>query len=400
MARATTRSQKAPRASQSQPKPSQSKRPRRSGNDELDEEGDESDDQGQAGAGMDEEEDREQGDAKDLKRKASDLVRLALFTEHKRVPLRREDISKKVLGSNTRAFNHVFEIAQELLRNTFGMELVELQSRAGLEQDTNLNATQDDLNEARKATGIKKKAAATGSKTYILRSILDPLIIEHAALTDEDLLEAEAADAPDEDSEDEGFGPRCYGSVISWSKADQLGPLGIQYIILALILVSGRVISDVDLRAHLKRLGLPMTGMVAFNVRSTHKSMFVEQYLGMLIRQGYLDHQQTGEGAKKGGKGKRGRVPANADDDSGATFEWRWGPRAQSEVGEKGIAQFVAEFMVGDAGEEDEEDEEDEEAGGRGKGKGSARQESAQDKLEKMLKGVERAAGRQLADLK
>lgn len=62
-----------------------------------------------------------------------------------------------VLGSNTRAFNHVFEIAQELLRNTFGMELVELQSRAGLEQDTNLNATQDDLNEARKATGIKKK---------------------------------------------------------------------------------------------------------------------------------------------------------------------------------------------------------------------------------------------------
>ena len=37
------------------------------------------------------------------------------------------------------------------------MELVELQSRAGLEQEANMNATQDDLNEARKATGIKKK---------------------------------------------------------------------------------------------------------------------------------------------------------------------------------------------------------------------------------------------------
>ena len=40
------------------------------------------------------------------------------------------------------------------------MELVELQSRAGLEQDANLAATQDDLNEARNATGIKKKGTS------------------------------------------------------------------------------------------------------------------------------------------------------------------------------------------------------------------------------------------------
>jgi hypothetical protein len=66
-------------------------------------------------------------------------------------------MSLLVLGPNTRAFNHVYEAAQEILRNTFGMELVELQTRAGLEQDASLNATQDDLNEARKATGIKKK---------------------------------------------------------------------------------------------------------------------------------------------------------------------------------------------------------------------------------------------------
>jgi hypothetical protein len=136
--------------------------------------------------------------------------------------------------------------------------------------------------------------------------------------------------------------------------------------------------------------------MVTFNAQSTHKSMSVEQYLSMLIRQGYLDQQQAGEAAKKG-KGKRGR--ANVDDDSGVTYEWRWGPRAQSEVGEKGIAQFVAEFMVGDAGDDDEDEEEDE-AGRRGRGRGGARKESAQDMLEKMLKGVERAAGGQLADLK
>jgi hypothetical protein len=262
-------------------------------------------------------------------------------------------------------------------------------------------------------------AVAAGSKTYILRSILDPLIIEHAALTDEHLLDIETADAPDEDevdSDDEAFGSHHYGSIISWSKADQLGSLGIQYVILALIMVNGRVISDskppialpihvsdrkhpptVDFRAHLKQLGLPLTRTLTFNAQSTHKNMSVEQYLSMLIRQGYLDRQQTGEAGKKTGKAKRGRIAANADDDSGTTYEWRWGPRAQSEVGEKGIAQFVAEFMVGDAGDDEEDDEE---AGRRGRGRGGAGKESAQDKLEKMLKGIEKAAGGQLADMK
>jgi hypothetical protein len=75
------------------------------------------------------------------------------------------------------------------------------------------------------------------------------LIIQIAAQTDEDILEAEAAAAPsegeEEDDDDENaFGPRYYGSIISWNTADQLGPTGILYIILALILVSGRVMSD------------------------------------------------------------------------------------------------------------------------------------------------------------
>lgn len=61
-----------------------------------------------------------------------------------------------VLGPNTRAFNHVYDLAQDILQKTFGMELVELQSRAGLDKDAN-NANEDELNEARKATGVKKK---------------------------------------------------------------------------------------------------------------------------------------------------------------------------------------------------------------------------------------------------
>ena len=61
-------------------------------------------------------------------------------------------------------------------------------------------------------------------------------------MADEHLLEDEAADQPVEDDDDPGS--RSIGSIISWSSADQVGPIGILYVILALILVSGRVITD------------------------------------------------------------------------------------------------------------------------------------------------------------
>jgi hypothetical protein len=67
-------------------------------------------------------------------------------------------------------------------------------------------------------------------------------IIEHA-VTDEVILEDEAEDAPDDD-DDDSFGSRTYASIISWRQADQLGCVGLLYVILTLILVSGRVMSD------------------------------------------------------------------------------------------------------------------------------------------------------------
>lgn len=140
---------------------------------------------------------------------------------------------------------------------------------------------------------------------------MDPILIEHAAQTDEDVYEGEAQDqgvlfptyvtnnerrnarnaaagssqganhrsnrsrnrnrnaVPSSDDDDEGNGnvpsqnpndeeddeeyaqreeasraPKNYGSILSWSKADQLGSLGVLYVILALVLSSGRVIDD------------------------------------------------------------------------------------------------------------------------------------------------------------
>ncbi|KAH7925738.1 MAGE-domain-containing protein [Leucogyrophana mollusca] len=385
------RTQNAPQASQSQ-------RPTRGGRNRAPVEEEEDDDE----QGEDEDEmdtggsqaRRVDGEA-ELDRKAGDLVRLALFMEHKRTALRREDITKKVLGSSSRSFGAVFEKAQKVLSKTFGMELVELQSRNYREQD---NTAGDDLQEARNATGVKKKAAAAGSKTYILRSVLDPVIIEHAALSDERLLEEQMADDPEGDDDDI---PRNYGSIISWSSTDQLGALGVLHVILALILVNGRTITDLDLRANLKRLGLPGSGSVTMTSHSTHKSLPIDTYLGQLIRQGYIDRQQLG--GNKAAGGKRGRAPAatqaNADDNQ--AWEWRWGNRAYSEIGEKAVGQFVAEFMVERTRDNDGDDDDDENAApARARGRVKNRSEVVEKKLATILKGIERAAGGTLTDVR
>lgn len=58
------------------------------------------------------------------------LVRLAIASEYARLPIRRNDISQKVLGENgSRKFKVVFDEAQRQLKSKFGMELAELPAK-------------------------------------------------------------------------------------------------------------------------------------------------------------------------------------------------------------------------------------------------------------------------------
>nr|GAT52227.1 predicted protein [Mycena chlorophos] len=395
--RGTTRSQKPLKASQSQPANTQrSQKQRRAETPEEDD-----DDDGDEENRMDVD-DEEQTDEK---RMAYELVRLAMFNEHRRMPLRRDDISKKVLTGNSRAFSRVFAEAQSILRNLMGMELVELRTRAELDPDKEKPAEGE---EARNAAGVKRKAAAAGSKTYILRSTLSPQLIEAMAATDEDILEVEAEDAPSEDDDDDEYTAKSYGNMLAWSKADQLAPLGILYVILALILVSGRVVGDQDLRAMLKRLNLSATTPIPFTAASTHpgNTLTLDAYLTQLIRQAYIDRAQVGsgpgiDGKKTANKGKRGRGRVSAaDDESGTSYEWRWGPRAASEVGEQAIGTFVAEFMVSGQFAAAEDDDDAEEGNAAARARAKKRQADAKARMEKMLNGVARAAGGGLAEIK
>ncbi|KAK7443455.1 hypothetical protein VKT23_015628 [Stygiomarasmius scandens] len=389
MARAAARSQRSsrPSQSQSQPRPSQSQR-RIDDSDDEDMQDDDDGDEMVEGAG-----EEESSSTAELRRKANALVRYALFCEHKRMPLRREEFQKKAMGSNSRSFGRVFEMAQLTLKQTFGMEMVELQSKAALEKERT-GVDEEQLEESRKATATKKKATTAGSKQYILRSTLDSTIIEYASQTIAEILDQELEDR-DEEDENETL-PQCYGSILSWSTADQLEPVGILYVILALILVSGRVISDTELRAHLKRLHLSSNVDINFDVKSTipNNTQSLDNFLESLRRQGYIDQQIIGDAKKAKGPGKGKRVRSTqADNDSGIKYEWRWGVRAQSEIGEQGIAQFVAEFMVTREHEEDE----DEEEGGSSRNR---RRQDPQKKVEKMLDGIAKAAGGELAGLK
>ncbi|KAI0089714.1 MAGE family-domain-containing protein [Irpex rosettiformis] len=426
MARSTTRAQ---RASQSQPTQSQTQRaPRGSNsqrarrrNDEEDEEDENEDEENEVEGEeqVDVNEVAEDGGDEDLQRRAHALVRLALFNEQRRLPLRRDEISKKVLGSKSRQFGEILQLAQQTLRKTFGMELVELQrGLQGGELDAGVgngqNKDKDGKKEKKKgvdALGMKKKAAPSGTKTWILRSVLDDRLISLAVSPDNDiktveqehrmqLAEADLVGINGDETDDEDAAAvrsTNTGAILAWQGADQLSAVGVLYVVLALVLVHGRSISDTDLRRTLKRLRIPFTADLPLNTRSATPTT-IDSFLTQCTRQGYLERRRVGEvkpGSKKRGRGPPGgtqRPGGGNDENEGDTWEWKWGMRAMAEVGEVGVARFVAEFMVDGsmvgAGEEEEE-EEDAEAG----------EERRRRKVETMMKGVERASGGELVEI-
>jgi hypothetical protein len=67
---------------------------------------------------------------------ARKLVRYALSCEYSRQPIRRTDITSKVLGAHSKHFKIIFAEAQMMLQMAFGMVLVELpkQEKVTLQQ--------------------------------------------------------------------------------------------------------------------------------------------------------------------------------------------------------------------------------------------------------------------------
>ncbi|KAI0391721.1 MAGE-domain-containing protein [Xylariaceae sp. FL0594] len=167
------------------------------------------------------------------------LVRYALACEYARIPIKRDGIRDKVLGTHARSFKRVFEAAQEKLQVVFGMQMVELPVR---EKRT--------LKEKQKAIKRSDKAPAS-SRQYVLISFL-----------------------PKEYRSQSIIGPSRIPSM-----ADEAAYVGFYTLIITLITLSGGELSDMKLKRYLTRLNasqnLPMDK--------------TENVLQKLVRQGYLD---------------------------------------------------------------------------------------------------------------
>ncbi|KAA8644796.1 hypothetical protein EYZ11_005142 [Aspergillus tanneri] len=90
------------------------------------------------------------------------LVRLALASEYSRLPIRRTDISTKVLGEQgSRQFKTVFNEAQQVLQRIFGMELTELPGKEKVS-----------IQQRRAAQKVERPSST--NKSWILTSTLPP----------------------------------------------------------------------------------------------------------------------------------------------------------------------------------------------------------------------------------
>ncbi|KAJ3286956.1 hypothetical protein HK104_008805 [Borealophlyctis nickersoniae] len=214
--------------------------------------------------------------AEEIERKVKDIVRLALAMEHRRQPLKREDVVKKVLKEHGRAFEPLFKMAQERLRDIFGMELVKLPVR---ERKVTMSQAV--------RRGANKDKAASSSKSYVLRTIV-----------------------PGEERE----------GMTKWG--DESPYMVLLCIVLSLIYVHDRVITDTALNMHLRRLHL----------RKDHPHPVfgsVDQALALFCKQGYLIKSKSTEGEHGGDR---------------EVWEYVAGPRAKVEFPDENVVGFIMEM--------------------------------------------------------
>ena len=237
------------------------------------------------------------------------LVRLALACEYARTPIRRADISAKVLGpEGVRRFRDVFNGAQSILGATFGMSMVELPAR----EKNDLKARRAAATQASAVGAARGESQGQGgrgkdqqgSKSWILISTL-PAIYKSA--------------------------PNLLPPPRAPSSAAEAQYVGLYTLIIALIYLNGSCVSENKLERYLRRVGA--SGFISEGVGGS-----IEKVLGRMVRDGYV---------------VKGRDTSSGEE----VVEWRVGPRGKVEVGRGGVQGLVervfgAEGMDGEAREE------------------------------------------------
>ena len=247
-----------------------------------------------------------------ITRKAQDLVRLALCNEYQHAPIKRDHIIKHIVGKEaSRAFPIILAQAQNILRTTFAFELAEARGR-GTENPllTQQEAVLDErVGSKRRRTDEPARKASASTHTYILRSTLPPDILKVM-------------------TSDESGDP-----ILDWGASEgELGTMGLLFVVLSIILVSGRQAPDARIRACLAQVSLSIDRVMPMSLQplesgtTDHANRYtLDMFFQRALRQGYLE-----------------RVRASDTSQQESALEWRWGPRSEVEIGEHAVASFMA----------------------------------------------------------
>ncbi|CAG8477269.1 29376_t:CDS:2 [Racocetra persica] len=221
--------------------------------------------------------------SEEIERKVKDIVRLALASELRKVPLKRDEITRKVLHEHSRAFTVVMNKVRERLRDIFGVDLVELPAKE---------------KKAVTSSGTTRRGGAnkdkSSSKSYALQNILPQKLRDT--------------------------------SLIQWDRNGEQETMGLLTVILTLIHVNGRVLSDDQLRHYFRTLYL-----------ENNPKFESEKLLANFVKQGYLDKQKSGFADSSSQAPEREHV------------EYRWGPRAKIEMPEANLCDFIKSVYGDDA---------------------------------------------------
>jgi len=232
------------------------------------------------------------------------LVRLALSSEYSRLPIRRADISTKVLGEQgSRQFKLVFEHAQRELRHKFGMEMTELPAREKVTitqrrgEFAFLFPPKRMLTELCSTAAQKTEKPSSTNKSWILTSTLPAAFRTPAILT--------PTKAPSSATES------TYTALYSF--------------IIAVISLNGGALGEQKLERYLARM----------NAETYTPIDRTDRFLARLCKEGYLVRTREMDGGEE-------------------IIEYMAGPRGKIEVGTGGVSGLVRE-VYGIGGEETEE---------------------------------------------
>ncbi|GAA5942687.1 hypothetical protein JCM3775_003678, partial [Rhodotorula graminis] len=216
------------------------------------------------------------------------FVRYVLFNESHRRVLKRDDIVKNVLtDGRSRHFNALLPKVQKVLKDVLGMELHELRPR-------------------------ETASGKSQGRAWIVRSTIPQPLLRHAAThrypelaasTSDDAstsgkkslraeLAAWQADSEPVPGDDDAEGLEA--AVMRDVKREEGALYGVLGVVLALILVNGKVLGDDQLISYLRRLSLTPSTVLPLSLASPHpSSITLSVFLNTLVKEQYLERAKT-----------------------------------------------------------------------------------------------------------